>query len=127
MKKEELEYNIKKYVYQLIDDVMPENGLLGKIENRTAKYWVEQNQWRLDDILSVFMNKDGCIDGHQIIEMYKDVLFENGELRISLTDLVGDNYKSLMPDKIILFKEDDLYKLVGLNKKLKTGHLALFF
>ena len=116
MKKEELEYNIKKYVYQLIDDVMPENSLLGKIENRTAKYWVEQNQWRLDDILSVFTNKDGCIDGHQIIEMYKDVLFENGELRISLTDLVGDNYKSLMPDKIILFKEDDLYKLVGLNK-----------
>lgn len=116
MKKEELEYNIKKYVYQLIDDVMPENGLLGKIENRTAKYWVEQNQWRLDDILSVFMDKDGCIDGHQIIEMYKDVLFENGELRVSLTNLVGDNYKSLMPNKIILFKEDDLYKLVGLNK-----------
>lgn len=116
MRKEELIYNIKKYVYQLIDDVMPEKGLLGKIENRTAKYWVEQNQWRLDDILSVFTNKDGCIDGHQLVDMYKDVLFENGELRISLVDLVGDNYKSLMPDKIILFREDDLFKLVGVDK-----------
>ena len=52
MKKEEIEYNIKKYVYKLIDDMIPEDSILGKIENRTAKYWVQQNQWRLDKILS---------------------------------------------------------------------------
>ena len=33
MRKEELQYNITKYIYQLIDDVMPEKGILGKIEN----------------------------------------------------------------------------------------------
>lgn len=116
MKKEELEYNIKKYVMQLIDDVLPEKGLIGKIENRTAKYWVEQNQWRLDDILSVFMDKDECIDGEQLINMYKDILFENGELRLSLADIIGEKYKSILPDKLIIFNEDDLYKLIGIKK-----------
>lgn len=115
MKKDALEYNIKKYVYQLIDDIMPDKGFLGKIENRTAKYWVEQNQWRLDDILSVFMDKDECIDENHLIDYYKDVLFENGELRLSLTDLVGDRYKNMIPNKVVLFKEDDLYRLLGMR------------
>lgn len=117
MRKEELEYNIKKYVYRLIDDIMPEKGLLSKIENRTAKYWVDQNQWRLDDILSVFMDKDGCIDERHLVDYYRDALFEDGEIRISLSDLVGEKYKSMLPDKLILFREDDLSKLVGLNKE----------
>lgn len=117
MRKEELQYNITKYVYQLIDDVMPENGLLGKIENRTAKYWVDQNQWRLDDILKVFMDRDECIDGHHLVNQYKDVLFTNGELRLSLLDLIGNNFRGLIPDKTILFKEEDLYRLVGIEKE----------
>lgn len=117
MRKEELQYNITKYVYQLIDEIMPERGILGKIENRTAKYWVDQNQWRLDDMLTVFMDRDGCIDGHHLAEYYKDALFENGELRLSLSELTGNRFKGIIPDKIVLFKEDDLYRLVGIDKQ----------
>ena len=116
MRKEELEYNIKQYVLQLINDVLPENGLLSKLGNRTAKYWVEQNQWRLDEILSVFTNKDGCIDTEKLAEMYEDVLFENGELRLSLKEIAPEGVKAMLPDKIMIFKKDDLYKLLGVNK-----------
>ena len=116
MRKEELEYSIKQYVLQLINDVLPETGLLGKLSNRTAKYWVEQNQWRLDEILSVFTNKDGCIDTEKLAEMYEDVLFENVELRLSLKEIAPDAVKAMLPDKIMIFKKDDLYKILGINK-----------
>lgn len=115
MRKEELEYSIKKYVNQLIDDVLPESGILGKLSNRTAKYWVEQNQWRLDEILSVFTDKDECIDTKKLAEMYEDVLFENGELRLSLKEIAPDSIKTMLPDKIMIFKKEDLHKLLGLR------------
>ena len=116
MRKEELEYSIKQYVNQLINDVLPESGILSKLGNRTAKYWVEQNQWRLDEILSVFTNKDGCIDTEKLAEMYEDVLFENGEFRLSLKEIAPDAVKAMLPDKIMIFKKEDLHKLLGLNK-----------
>ena len=116
MRKEELEYSIKKFVHQLIDDVFPESGILNKLSNKTAKYWVEQNQWRLDEILSVFTDKDECIDTEKLAEMYEDVLFENGELRLALKEIAPDNLKAMLPDKIMIFKRDDLHNLLGMNK-----------
>ena len=120
MRKEELEYSIKQYVNQLINDVLPETGILGKLGNRTAKYWVEQNQWRLDEILSVFTDKDGCIDIEKLVDMYEDVLFENDELRLSLREIAPDSVKAMLPDKIMIFKRDDLHKLLGLNRMKKN-------
>jgi hypothetical protein len=114
MRKEEIEYNIKQYVCKLIDDILPQDSLIGKIENRTAKYWVEQNQWRLDRILSSLGDENGCIDPNQLVEQYKDVLFENGELRLSIKEIVPSVYKDIVPDKIVLFTMDDLYHLVGI-------------
>ena len=115
MRKEELKYSITQYVNQLINDVLPESGILGKLSNRTAKYWVEQNQWRLDEILSVFTDKDECIDTKRLAEMYEDALFENGELRLSLKEIVPNSFKDMLPDKIMIFKRDDLYKLLGVK------------
>ena len=116
MRKEELEYSIKQYVFQLINDVLPESGLLSKLGNVTAKYWVEQNQWRLDEILSVFTDKDGCINTEKLAEMYENVLFENGELRLSLKEIAPDSVKTMLPDKIMIFKRDDLHRLLGMNR-----------
>ena len=116
MRKEELKYSIVQYVHQLINDVLPESGILGKLSNRTAKYWVEQNQWRLDEILSVFTDKDECIDTKKLAELYEEALFENGEFRLSLKEIAPDAVKAMLPDKIMIFKRDDLYKLLGLHK-----------
>lgn len=118
MKKEILIYNIKCYINQLIDDIMPPNNFINKIENRTAKYWIEQNQWRLDDILSAFTDKDDYIDEKCLIKQYEDVLFEDKELRLSIKEIVPDKYKSYLPDKVILFTVDDLYKLIGVEQPI---------
>ena len=115
MRKEELKYSITQYVHQLINDVLPESGIISKLGNRTAKYWVEQNQWRLDEILSVFTDKDECIDTKRLAELYEEALFENGELRLSLKEIVPNSFKDMLPDKIVIFKRDDLYKLLGVK------------
>lgn len=115
MRKEELEYNIKKYVYQLIDEVFPETNLISKIENRTAKYWVEQNQWRLDDILSAFTDRNENIDVNQLANMYDDILFDNGDFRLSFRDIVPSTCRSIIPDKIFIFHKEDLHKLIGID------------
>ena len=57
-----------------------------------------------------------CIDTEKLAEMYEDVLFENGELRLSLKEIAPSSIKDMLPDKIMIFKKDDLYKLLGLNK-----------
>ena len=57
-----------------------------------------------------------CIDTEKLAEMYEDVLFENGELRLSLKEIAPDAVKAMLPDKIMILKRDDLYKLLGLNK-----------
>jgi hypothetical protein len=48
--------------------------------------------------------------------MYEDVLFENGELRLSLKEIAPDGVKAMLPDKVMIFKQDDLYKLLGIHK-----------
>ena len=116
MRKEELKYSITQYINQLINDVLPESGLLSKLGNRTAKYWVEQNQWRLDEILSVFTDKDEHIDTKKLAELYEEALFENGELRLSLKEIAPDAVKAMLPDKIMIFKREDLHKLLGLHR-----------
>lgn len=116
MRKEEISFSIKTYVYKLIDDMMPADGILGKIENATAKYWVEQNQWRLDKILSSLTDQNGEIDPNQLIEQYKKVLFEDGELRLSTKEIVPEVYKNILPDKIVVFTINDLYQFFGIQK-----------
>jgi hypothetical protein len=48
--------------------------------------------------------------------MYEDVLFENGELRLSLKEIAPDAVKAMLPDKTMIFKRDDLHKLLGLHR-----------
>lgn len=117
MKTDDLIYNIKLYVYKLIDDMIPQSTLIGKIENKTAKYWVEQNKWRLNKILCSLKDENGEIDPNQLAEQYKDILFEEGELRLSIREIVPEIYSDLMPDKIVLFTIDDLYQLFGIKNK----------
>ena len=51
--------------------------------------------------------------------MYENVLFENGELRLSLKEIAPDSIKAMLPDKTMIFKRDDLHRLLGVNR-LKT-------
>lgn len=116
MKKEEFEYRITNCVCELIDDIIPGETFLGKVKNATAKYWVEQNMWRLDEIVSTFTDRNNDIDETNLVKTYENVLFEEGELRVVIKDIVPEKFQNILPDKVILFKKEDLYKLLGLER-----------
>lgn len=117
MKVDELKLRINNFAGELIDMYVPPIDFFGKMKNATMKLWVDQNMWKLDNILDQFADQNHCIDVQKVKTMYENVLFENDELRLDLYELLPEsmeNIKQFLPNKIILLKKQDLYKLLGL-------------
>ena len=117
MKIDELKLRINNFAGEIIDMYFPPVDFFGKMKNATMKLWVDQNIWKLDAILDQFKDINGEINVECIKKHYEDVLFENGELRLDINEMIPDNLetlKTLLPNKIILLHKNDLYKLLGL-------------
>lgn len=115
MKIDEIKLKIKNFINDTLDLYFPPTNFFDKLKNATAKLWVEQNTWRLNKILEAFADEHHEIDGEKIIEMYEDVLFENGELKVNVKEIIPENMgwiNEYLPNKIILFKKEDLHKIV---------------
>lgn len=90
---------------------MPPVGLFDKMKNSTAKLWLEQNSWRLFKAIDAFGDEHHEIDIDKVLNHYESSLFENDELRINVKSIIPQQYewiKDYLPNKIILFKKDDL-------------------
>ena len=114
MKIEEIKMRMHKFVNNMIDLYMPPTNFLDKMKNATAKLWIDQNIWQIDAMLDSFGDKDHQIDVDKIMEYYEDVLFEDGDLRLDIKSMIPDDYewmKNQLPNKIILFKKEDLHNI----------------
>ena len=111
MKIDEMKMRIHHFVHNTIDLYLPPSNFLDKMKNATAKLWIDQNIWQVNKMLDSFGDEHGEIDFEKVIDIYEDVLFSEGELRIDLKDMIPDEYgwvKSQLPHKLILFKKEDL-------------------
>lgn len=111
MKTDEIKLRVKKFLNDTIDLYMPLVGLFDKMKNSTAKLWLEQNSWRLFKAIDAFGDEHHEIDIDKVLRHYEDSLFENDELRIDVKSIIPQQYewiKDYLPNKIILFKKDDL-------------------
>ena len=111
MKTDELKMRLHKFVNSTIDLYMPPTNFLDKVKNSTAKLWIDQNIWRIDNIIDSFGDKNHEIEVDKIMEYYEDALFEYDELRLDIKDMIPEDYgwmRDQLPNKIILFKKDDL-------------------
>lgn len=80
-------------------------------KNSTAKLWLEQNSWMLFKAIDAFGDEHHEIDIDKVLRHYEYSLFENDELRIDVKSIIPQQYewiKDYLPNKIILFKKDDL-------------------
>lgn len=117
MKIDELKLRISTFIEETIDMYIPPTGFFDKIKNSTIKLWVHQNTWKLNKILDAFKDEKGEIDSNSIISEYEKSLFEDGEFRLDVKNIIPIEYSEvskILPDKIVVFKKDDLYKLFGL-------------
>ena len=81
------------------------------MKNSTAKLWLEQNSWMLFKAIDAFGDEHHEIDIDKVLNHYESSLFENDELRLDVKTIIPQQYewiKDYLPNKIILFKKDDL-------------------
>jgi hypothetical protein len=114
---QEIQLRLETYVYDIINQIFPGNDVFNKLKSTTAKYWVKQNIWKMDNILNNFVDKDGLIDIEETINFYVDSMFdENGKFSINLQDLIqGTTLETLIPNKTIIFSKNDLMKLFNIS------------
>lgn len=106
-----IKLRVKRFVMNTIDLCMPPTNVFDKIKNSTAKFWVEQNMWRFNKVIDAFGDENKEIDVEKLKSYYLDSLFENGEMRLDIKSMIPCQYdwlKEYLPNKIVLFKEEDL-------------------
>lgn len=111
MKTDEIKLRVYKFLENTIDLYIPPIGFFDKMKNSTAKLWLEQNKWKMDKAVDSFGDENMEIDIETILKHYEKALFENGELRIDIKTMIPQQFewvKDYLPNKIILFKKDDL-------------------
>lgn len=110
-----MKLRIKTFLNRTVDLYLPCNNIINKLTNATAKLYLEQHIDSLNKYLNMFANEDGEIDEHVVIRTYEQALFnDDGELQVDVKELLTDNFDisgSFLPDKIIIFKKDDFYRI----------------
>lgn len=111
MKTDEIKLRLHKFLNDTIDLYIPPVGFIDKMKNSTAKLWLDQNSWRLFNAIDAFGNEHHEIDIDKVMSYYEDALFENGEMRLDVKTMIPTQFewlKDYLPNKIILFKKEDL-------------------
>lgn len=114
MNTSEVKSRINNFLNNTIDLYMPPTTFVDKMRNSTAKFWLEQNSWRINKAIDAFGDENNEIDQNTLMKYYENILFENGELRLDIKDMLPETMKwlgDLLPNKLILFKKEDLYNI----------------
>lgn len=113
MKPDEIKLRITSYADDLINKLFPNDNFFNKLKGATAKYWIKQNVWKLDKILTNFVDKDGEINMVDTVNFFVNEIFnENEEFTLDIQSLFENNQLSqYLPNKIIVFTKSDLVKL----------------
>lgn len=111
MKMDEVKLRINQFIHGTIDLYIPPTTFFDKMKHATAKLWVDQNIWKLYNILDKFGDQNGEIDIEKVVTYYEETIFENGELRLDVKTMIPRQYdwiNEYLPNKIIVFKKEDL-------------------
>jgi hypothetical protein len=64
----------------------------------------------VEDYIKPFADRDGDIDSERFLCLLEDHIFQNGSTSLDITpyirEYVPENFSNLLPDKIIINKED---------------------
>lgn len=112
MKAHEFKLKVVKSLNDLIDVYFGSNKLNEKFINATLKFLVKQNANKYDNIISMFVDENGEIDIYTMADYYVDIIGEEG-IRFDLKKYINnEQIKSLIPDKILVLKKDDIMNIV---------------
>ena len=113
MKTGEVKMRLMKAVMGMIDTYFCSNALNEKFINSTLKILVKQNAYKIDSVLELFADKDGEINATEIVAEYANMLDEKGYIFDIKQYVDNDFAKSLIPDKVLIIKREDIAKLLS--------------
>jgi hypothetical protein len=112
MKIAELKLRLLSGANNLIDDYFGSGSIGDNMLNATLKLLVRQNEHKMDNILNMFADENGEIDGNVVVEEYSKV-FGNDGVIIDIKDFIKSNtVRSFLPNKCLKVTQDDLRKMI---------------
>ena len=113
MKAGEVKMRLSNVIIEMIDTYFSGNAMNEKFINSTLKIILKQNLYKVDSILALFTDKNGDINMQEIVEEYSKMIGDNGMVFDLKQYIDNDFAKSLIPDKILVIKQEDIFKLLA--------------
>lgn len=112
MKTSEFKLRLVQGINGLIDDYFGANNMADKLINSTLKIIIKQNQNKYDDIIELFADEEGEIDGQLIVDEYIKVLGNDGFI-LDIRDYIkNDMIKGLLPNKALRITKNDIIRIL---------------
>lgn len=107
---DELKLRLNNSVNDIVDKALPRTDIISNIGNATVKFFIEQNMYKLDNILTPFADQNRDIDTERYLFLLESQVFKNGQVQIDivpyLKQYVPEQFINFIPAKIIINKED---------------------
>lgn len=113
MKAGEVKIRLLNSVMNMIDTYFGGSNITEKFVNSTLKIILKQNLYKVDSILELFADKDGEINATEIVAEYANIIDENGFIFDLKKYVESDMIKSMLPDKILVIKREDILNLLS--------------
>lgn len=113
MKIGEVKIRLSNSVIELIDTYFGGSALNEKFINSTLKIILKQNLYKADAMLQLFADQNGDINISDIVEEYSKMVGDEGFIFDLKKYVENDFVKSLIPDKILVIKRNDILKLLS--------------
>lgn len=113
MKAGEVKIRLANTVQNLIDTYFGGSSINEKFINSTLKIILKQNLYKVDSILNLFTDQNGDININEIINEYSNMIGENGMIFDIKQYVNNDIVKSIIPDKVLVIKQEDLMKILS--------------
>jgi hypothetical protein len=112
MKAGEVKMRLSNVIIEMIDTYFGGMAMNEKFINSTLKIILKQNLYKVDSILGLFADKNGDINIQDIVDEYLKMIGDDG-IVFDLKQYIDNDFaKSLIPDKILVIKKEDISKLL---------------
>lgn len=113
MKTGELKMRLVNSAMEMIDTYFGGSNMSEKFVNSTLKIILKQNIYKIDPMLELFTDENGEINADEIIAEYANMIGENGYVFDLKQYVNNDIARSLIPDKVLVIKREDILGLLN--------------
>lgn len=113
MKIGEVKMRLSRTAFDLVDTYFGGSAINEKFINSTLKLLIKQNLYKVDSVLELFTDQFGEINMNDVVHEYSNMIDEQGLVFDIKKYVDNDVIKSLIPDKVLIIKRDDILNILN--------------